>query len=413
MLFEINNIGKIRKAKIEMKGITVIAGDNNTGKSTYGKVLYCMFNAFCNANAAIHRERMRNIEDFIFSFFRPYPRSGNQLKNLLNNIIDHQSSSEEIRALLEGAINDKILIVYRPKNNAIETLVEWIMRSSKVTDEQIQKTILTRSLQSEFGNQINHVNHTEETGKISLTIDGDTLYSSIKNNECIDFSDNAGIINNVFYIDTPFILDEIGENGYFLDNGNGHREHLRKSLSKLPDNIGAVDEILAKQQLQRILFNIRNVVSGEFEQIEGDWRFQENGLNTPLGMFNLSTGMKPFLIIKRLLEAGEIKEHSILVFDEPEIHLHPEWQLKYAELLVLLQKEYDLSILLTTHSPYFLNAIEVYSKRNDISARCNYYLTDTQDDVCSIEEVTENIDLVYQKLARPFQELENLRYKEN
>ena len=107
MLFEINNIGKIRKAKIEMKGITVIAGDNNTGKRTYGKVLYCMFNAFCNANAAIHIERMRNIEDFIFSFFRPYPRSGNQFKNLLNNIIDHQSSSEEIRALLEGAINDK------------------------------------------------------------------------------------------------------------------------------------------------------------------------------------------------------------------------------------------------------------------------------------------------------------------
>jgi predicted ATPase len=130
-------------------------------------------------------------------------------------------------------------------------------------------------------------------------------------------------------------------------------------------------------------------------------------------MFNISAGMKPFLIIKRLLEAGEIKELGILVFDEPEIHLHPEWQLKYAELLVLLQKEFNLNILLTTHSPYFLNAIEVYSKKNNIADHCNYYLTDIQDDACTIKEVTENIDLVYQKLAGPFQELENLRYRED
>jgi hypothetical protein len=82
-------------------------------------------------------------------------------------------------------------------------------------------------------------------------------------------------------------------------------------------------------------------------------------------------------------------------------------------LLVLLQKEFNLNILLTTHSPYFLNAIEVYSQRSGISGHCNYYLTDTRDDACTVKEVTDNLDLVYQKLARPFQNLENLRYKED
>ncbi|MDR0662706.1 MAG: AAA family ATPase [Spirochaetaceae bacterium] len=115
---------------------------------------------------------------------------------------------------------------------------------------------------------------------------------------------------------------------------------------------------------------------------------------------------------QRLLEAEEIKEQGILVFDESEIHLHPEWQLKYAELLVLLQKEFNFNILLTTHSPYFLNAIEVYSQINDIVDHCNYFLTDTQGDVCTIQEVTESPGLIYQKLAKPFQELENLRYRE-
>jgi predicted ATPase len=131
-------------------------------------------------------------------------------------------------------------------------------------------------------------------------------------------------------------------------------------------------------------------------------------------MFNLSAGMKPFLIIKRLLEAGEIKEQGVLVFDEPEIHLHPEWQLKYAELLVALQKEFKLNILLTTHSPYFLNAIEVYSQKAGVSPDCiNYYLSETQGDGCTVQEVTGNLGLVYQKLAEPFQVLENLRYQED
>ena len=54
---------------------------------------------------------------------------------------------------------------------------------------------------------------------------------------------------------------------------------------------------------------------------------------------------------------------SLLIIDEPEVHLHPEWQVKFAEILTLLQKEIDIHILLTTHSPYFLQAIDVFSRK--------------------------------------------------
>jgi hypothetical protein len=80
---------------------------------------------------------------------------------------------------------------------------------------------------------------------------------------------------------------------------------------------------------------------------------------------------------------------------------------------VALQKEFNLNILLTTHSPYFLNAIEVYSQKAGTSSHCNYYITETQGDGCTVQEVTGNLGLVYQKLAEPFQELENLRYRED
>ena len=48
MQLQFKNIGKISEASIEVNGITVIAGENNTGKSTVGKVLFCIFNTFYN-----------------------------------------------------------------------------------------------------------------------------------------------------------------------------------------------------------------------------------------------------------------------------------------------------------------------------------------------------------------------------
>ncbi len=44
MRLTIKNIGKIDEADIELNGITVIAGENNTGKSTVGKTLFCVLN---------------------------------------------------------------------------------------------------------------------------------------------------------------------------------------------------------------------------------------------------------------------------------------------------------------------------------------------------------------------------------
>ena len=46
MRLTLKNIGKIKEAEVELNGITVIAGENNTGKSTVGKVLYSVFNSF-------------------------------------------------------------------------------------------------------------------------------------------------------------------------------------------------------------------------------------------------------------------------------------------------------------------------------------------------------------------------------
>jgi predicted ATPase len=46
MKLNIENFAKIKNANINFNGITVIAGENNTGKSTVGKIMFSLFNSF-------------------------------------------------------------------------------------------------------------------------------------------------------------------------------------------------------------------------------------------------------------------------------------------------------------------------------------------------------------------------------
>ena len=111
-----------------------------------------------------------------------------------------------------------------------------------------------------------------------------------------------------------------------------------------------------------------------------------------------------------MLEVGAIKEKDVLILDEPEVHLHPEWQLLYAKLIVLLQREFDLSMIITTHSPYFLDAIDVFSTKYNGSIKPHYYLAENVGNTSLLHDVSDNIDAIYKKLSDPMQMLENLRY---
>ena len=99
-----------------------------------------------------------------------------------------------------------------------------------------------------------------------------------------------------------------------------------------------------------------------------------------------------------------------MVLDEPEIHLHPEWQIIYAELIVLLQKFFDLTILLTTHSPYFLRAIDVFAVKYEVRDKCKFYLSanDPKDNFAYFVDKTDKIDSLFKKMADAFAILNNI-----
>ena len=98
---------------------------------------------------------------------------------------------------------------------------------------------------------------------------------------------------------------------------------------------------LLLKKLEKILKIINDVCNGSLQAEEGkNFIYKEENFNGSLDMINLSTGMKSFVILKQLLQSGIIDENGMIILDEPEIHLHPEWQLKFAESIVLIQKEF-------------------------------------------------------------------------
>ena len=58
MKLTINNIGKLKNAEVVIDGITVITGENDTGKSTVGKVLWSVFNSFFEIKKQIRTDKI-------------------------------------------------------------------------------------------------------------------------------------------------------------------------------------------------------------------------------------------------------------------------------------------------------------------------------------------------------------------
>lgn len=416
MKLSLKNIGKIETASVEINGITVIAGENNTGKSTVGRALFAVFNSFYNIQKQIESERVQNIENLIDMMYRNvtnrYTRrfdSGEIAQKIVAQIYLYKDDTEAVKDIIV-----KTILQYDENfekhigDNSIDEYIVRIKDGLNVADLDIFKSVLEKKLDAEFAGEVNNI-FTDKTGEIVLSIKDTNIIVTIEDNAVKSVVGKIDLHTQTVYIDDPFVIDKVRYT-YGIDNSSlDHRGYLREKLNK-ENNANLIDEIIASNKLDNIYRKISTVISGDIvKNKRSGLGYQRKNTDKVLDVKNLSTGFKTFAILKTLLMNGTIEYNGTIILDEPEIHLHPEWQLLFAELIVLIQKEFGVHILLNTHSPYFLNAIEVYAVKYGINDRCKYYLASSQDDISTIGDVTNNIELIYSKLARPLQELENER----
>lgn len=405
MKLTLKNIGKFNNAEIDLNGITVIAGENNTGKSTISKALYCVFNSFSHNGEQIKREKRNKVVNLFRNFIRENDNLIINTAPLGNKIYELIENGNFTPQHLMSALEETQGLNIAPEQKDI--LLNNLQEICSITDKTIQTTILKRFLFSEFVNQIKNI-FNDELSEIQLKIKDKTVDIKIYSENDIDFTGNFDLITEALYLDDPCILDNLYPifQTYSI---NEHREHLKKKFI-YPRNNDVLDEILANKKLDNILALINSACDGKLTRSERSmFEYSLPATDKTINIRNVSMGLKSFAILKSLLLNGNIQERATLILDEPEVHLHPKWQLVFAEIIVLLQKEFNLTILLNTHSPYFMEAIEVYSKKHQIEDKCKYYLTEDKDKA-SITDATENVESIYKKLAEPYQTLSDVRF---
>lgn len=422
MKLYLKNIGKIDEATIQINGITVIAGENDTGKSTVGRALFSVFNSFHAIDEQIRIERIKSVRRLISSMY------GN-ITNRLTRRFDTEGVSQDIIEQIDlfkndiAAIKDvvvKSIIRYDEnfekhlENVSVDEYIQQIREVLNVSDNDILKSILEKSLDSEFNGQISNI-YSDAVGEIQLEIKNENTKIFIEDNSLIEIENSVDLLTEIVYLDDPFVLDEFGD--FIIRMGSDykdHRIHLKEKLLFDRKASNVVEEIIINNKFENIYHKIATVCNGDIiKSKQTRIGYKRRNSDEVLDVRNLSTGLKTFVILKMLLLNGTIAYNGTIILDEPEIHLHPEWQLLFAELIVLMQKEFNMHILLNTHSPYFLRAIQVYSARYEMADRCKYYLSENVGSYAHISDVTNDIERIYSKLSKPLQRLEDERWQDD
>lgn len=431
MRLVIENIAKVKAADVKLNGLTVIAGENSSGKSTVGKVLFSAVKALAEARNDTDKNRLKAINKQVTSLYTrlrgafsrydnkeydelfPLPQRtftkmlmdaeesedfDDHLKKLTDAIQNFEKVTPRLKALMQRDL-ENIAINIKNKDNRAATL----------------KTIMEYSIESEFMNSICTFGQHSASIRMMMDNDSDKDYLNIQiEDEKVDkVSVGTGEpLADATYVESSLylhMLDTLLNADTFREGSN--RIHRR---SMLPVHIKDLAEKIDAMRLASpapLLFDqldIKDIIEGEFlyDAKKRSLLFQQRGKS--ISPINVASGIKSFGLIQMLLETNTISANKILIWDEPENHLHPQWQILFAKLLVQLSKM-GIPVMVSTHSPYFVQGVRFFAAQQDMEQFVNYYLAEEANDGMSeLREVTDDLNVIFVKLSKPLNEIMNV-----
>jgi predicted ATP-dependent endonuclease of OLD family len=427
----LENIGPITKADLNLGQITVIVGENNVGKSFVLKSVYSVFKAF-------EMERML-LEEEVFKALKSVKNALSARKNFvsddvkkeidqilkevdlylksdfsigdLGNIFEILDKTAEIVDRIDRTIDKALSNSKKDEEDNIfvglvKIFIEGIIQTfSKIELKKLQKEIkllekseyrLKRAweilIEDIFSRNI--VKMDSEVGKIVIE---DIVSFSFDGNIEVKFKDvwYSSILKPIF-IESPILLEV---KPYLAKT----TERKIKSL-EVPIHIGSFFdyvETISKIEEDDVLKDLRNIIGGEvYYNIEdGKFYYKSKYYDESFDIQNVASGIKSFGVLQLLLKSGAY-ENTIFFWEEPESHLHPEWQIKFAEIVAKIVKRNNYFVI-STHSPFMVEILRVVAKENEIDAR--FYYMDKNSKLIEVND--ENWDIISDSLLRPLRKI--------
>jgi predicted ATP-dependent endonuclease of OLD family len=430
MRLRFQNIGIIEEADININGITLIAGQNDSGKSTVGKVLYALIRGlnidedrFNSSKKEFVRSKIMDIRNLLLraktsndqdnkirkTLFENYLENDNSLFYILSNGFDIEdevvsksflNDIEEIKNLYDKFENQTVKLQLDTFYNDILERIKLSINSNEVLHYELKSF-----LDSEFNGQIQNK---FSDNKCFVKIDNDKeILIDKKPFDYNGFNSNYSFYyNDVIFIESPLRLND--RRFIFTDTMIRDKNiYLNYKIFK-PNKEKDVfsDNTIETLRLNKLIFDI---INGGFEiNSKNEIIYKKGGVDFDFG--NIASGIKTFGVLQLLLQKDQLNSNTLLIIDEPEVHLHPTWQVKFAEILVILSKEFAIPIVLTSHSPYFIEALEAYTKKYKYEDSTNFYFAEKNENglTSKIVNVTDNTVPILNSISEAFHSIQDI-----
>lgn len=377
----------VKSAEIELNGITVISGINGSGKSSISRLLYYALKYANNYDTIVNRlfvEELMPIDRLIQSSVSGIPQNDltRQIQNQQRIAATANDNSIKKEAYINAVILIKELFHNLSKNDPsafrIMSLVSQIGENRR-SNSPVLKGGGWDAVINSIEDLFEKTNHISQSRDYPIFRDAVMMATNdnLKNVRMCEYGvpfvgkdvKNVPLLNyiqHVVYIDTPMIAG--------LDMRNGAFQSV-----EYWNDLNAMLSTPAKRSFNRTINNyIKEIIGGSAYidyglSASGTMKYQrEDGLE--INLSDSATGIRSLSMIQALLRNGTITENTLLVIDEPEAHLHPQWIVEYARIIVMLHQKIGTKFFIASHSTDFVSAIKYIAEKQKIQKSLSFYL---------------------------------------
>lgn len=379
MNLTVSKFRAINKADIKLNGITVVTGENGCGKTTLSRLLYVTIKTSRNFDEIVRRDlnrRLREILRALTDLMQDFARI--ERISSPDNSKEYSIRRVSYRSLLIKNDDDSDLSQYEEKiysyiNTIQDGINDYLSEKTAPNAKRSRQPLIEKRLQriqQILQTLLNDDNPNKgEKGKMDDVFSLlDKLKISIHQSFAAAMRTLESRNNNVFIselyrhfgddLKKQFNIIEFGvpitdweHQKLLMTHGIQDCVYIDTPMAIMSDSytdneywedlISVLQAPALAFPLDRQLNLVNKIISGEVsyssDTIDDDFIYKRND-GAVFNLNDCATGIKSFGILQILLNNGRLNKNTILIIDEPEAHLHPQWIVEYARLIVLLNK---------------------------------------------------------------------------